>query len=155
MSEVILYLADKLVDFLLAVLLIVIGYYINKWLDRRKWLKTFLEAIRLTQTSVSVSSYFLTPFYFDYRRMSNEIKTYFSFVHYGFVHVFFNLGKKRTSLMAWLYACNFYRNVVWQFYLFYSKRYKKRAGGSKWKKNAIEDISRAFPIQTAEERRQD
>nr|DAT58916.1 MAG TPA: TM helix protein [Caudoviricetes sp.] len=36
MSEVILYLADKLVDFLLAVLLIVIGYYINKWLDRRK-----------------------------------------------------------------------------------------------------------------------
>ncbi len=36
MSEVMLYLADKLVDFLLAVLLIVIGYYISKWLDRRK-----------------------------------------------------------------------------------------------------------------------
>lgn len=36
MSEVTLYLADKLADFLLAVLLIVIGYYINKWLDRRK-----------------------------------------------------------------------------------------------------------------------
>mgnify|MGYP004501242391 FL=1 len=36
MSEVILYLADKLAAFLLAVLLIVIGYYINKWLDRRK-----------------------------------------------------------------------------------------------------------------------
>ena len=35
MSEVLLYLADKLVDFLLAVLSIVIGYYINKWLDRK------------------------------------------------------------------------------------------------------------------------
>ena len=34
MSEVLLYLADKAVDFLLAILLIVIGYYINKWLDR-------------------------------------------------------------------------------------------------------------------------
>ncbi len=36
MSEVLLYLTDKLVDFLLAVLLTVIGYYINKWLDGRK-----------------------------------------------------------------------------------------------------------------------
>lgn len=36
MSGAMLYLADKLVDFLLAILLIVIGYHINKWLDRRK-----------------------------------------------------------------------------------------------------------------------
>ena len=35
-DTVLLYFADKLLDFLLAILLIVIGYYINKWLDGRK-----------------------------------------------------------------------------------------------------------------------
>lgn len=31
-----IYFADKLLDFELAILLIVIGYYINKWLDGKK-----------------------------------------------------------------------------------------------------------------------
>ena len=35
-DDVLLYFADKFLDFLLAILLIVIGYYINKWLDGRK-----------------------------------------------------------------------------------------------------------------------
>lgn len=35
MNDVLFYFADKLLDFELAILLIVIGYYINKWLDGR------------------------------------------------------------------------------------------------------------------------
>ena len=35
-DTVLLYFADKLLDFLLAILLFVIGDYINKWLDGRK-----------------------------------------------------------------------------------------------------------------------
>lgn len=36
MNDVLFYFADKLLDFELAILLIVIGYYINKWLDGKK-----------------------------------------------------------------------------------------------------------------------
>ncbi len=35
MKEVLLYLADKLVDFLLTVVVAVVTYYITKWLDRK------------------------------------------------------------------------------------------------------------------------
>ncbi len=35
MSEVLLYLADKLVDFLLALVIAIATYYITKWLDKK------------------------------------------------------------------------------------------------------------------------
>lgn len=33
--EVLLYWADKIVDFLLAIIIVIVSYYITKWLDRK------------------------------------------------------------------------------------------------------------------------
>jgi len=36
MNDLVFYFVDKLLDFELAILVVVIGYYITKWLDGKK-----------------------------------------------------------------------------------------------------------------------